>query len=94
MYLHKTNKYNILVFLLNCKTLIAIDTGKVRDRFGGMGRFKGGLRWRGWVNNVIINIIQLINYRYMQLFYKIKVQCKNMYTISALYQIINLNASI
>ncbi len=28
--------------------------GKVRDRFGGMGRFKGGLRCKGWVNSVII----------------------------------------
>ncbi len=25
------------------------DMGKVRDRFGGMGRFKGGLRCKGWV---------------------------------------------
>ncbi len=27
--------------------------GKVGDRFGGMGRFKGGLRCKGWVNSVI-----------------------------------------
>ncbi len=32
------------------------DTGKVKDRFGGMGRFKGGLRCEGWVNSVIINV--------------------------------------
>ncbi len=38
--------------------------GKVRDRFGGMGRFKGGLRCKGWVNCVCyitINYIYLIN---------------------------------
>ncbi len=28
--------------------------GKVRDRFGSMGRFKGGLSCKGWVNSVII----------------------------------------
>ncbi len=37
--------------------------GKVRDRFVGMGRFKGGLRCKGWVNSVIINVITEINYR-------------------------------
>ncbi len=45
------------------KTLLLIlrwDTGKVRDRFGGMGRFKGGLRCKGWLNSVITEI----NYRY------------------------------
>ncbi len=31
--------------------------GKFRDRFGGMGRFKSGLRCKGWVNSVIINVI-------------------------------------
>ncbi len=31
--------------------------GKVRDRFGGMGRFKAGLRCKGWVNSAIINVI-------------------------------------
>ncbi len=31
--------------------------GKFRDRFGGMGRFKGGLRCKGWVNSVNINVI-------------------------------------
>ncbi len=45
--------------------------GKVRDMFGGMGRFKGGLRCEGWVNSVIINVITEMNYRcnYMQVFY-------------------------
>ncbi len=37
--------------------------GKVRDRFGSMGRFKGGLRCKGWVNSVIISVITEINYR-------------------------------
>ncbi len=31
--------------------LLRWDTGKVKDRFGGMGRFKGGLRCKGWVNS-------------------------------------------
>ena len=38
------NKYNVLiVFMLYCKTLLLLlrcDTGKVRDRCGGLGRFK------------------------------------------------------
>ncbi len=42
----KKKKKNILLLL-----------GKVRDRFGGMGRFNGGLRCKGWVNSVIINVI-------------------------------------
>ncbi len=52
--------------ILYCKTLLLLlrcDTGKVRDRFGGMGRFKGGLRCKGWVNSVIINVITEITYR-------------------------------
>ncbi len=28
-----------------------------------MGRYKGGLRCKGWVNNVIIIVITKINYR-------------------------------
>ncbi len=49
------NKYNVLiVFILYCKTLLRWDMGKVRDRFGGMGRFRGGLMCKGWVNDVII----------------------------------------
>ncbi len=28
-----------------------------------MGKFKGGLRCKGWVNGVIINVITEINYR-------------------------------
>ncbi len=45
------------MFILNCKTLLLLlrwDTGKGRDRFGGMGRFKDRLRCKGWVNSVII----------------------------------------
>ncbi len=37
--------------------------GKVRDWFGGMGRFIGGLRCKRRVNSVIINVITGINYR-------------------------------
>ncbi len=61
--------YRIANFFL---LLLRWDTGKVRDRFGGMGRFKGGLRCKGWVNSVIIiNVITEINYRcnYMQVFF-------------------------
>ncbi len=46
------------MFILYCKTrLLQLrwDTGK--DRFGGMGRFKGGLRCKEWVNSAIINVI-------------------------------------
>ncbi len=48
------------MFILDCKKLLLLlrwDTGKVSDRFGSMGRFKGGLRCKGWVNDVIINVI-------------------------------------
>ncbi len=60
-----------------------------------MGRFKCGLKYKGWVNSVIINVSTKINYRYnyIHVVLKIYIQCKNMYTISALYQIINLNVS-
>ncbi len=68
MHLHQKIKYNVLiVFILNFKTLLLLlrrDMGKVRDMFGGMGRFKGGLRCKGWVNSVIINVITEIHYRY------------------------------
>ncbi len=60
------NKYNVLIVLISyCKTLLLLlwwDMGKVRDRFGGMGRFKGGLRYKGWVNSVITNVIIEMNY--------------------------------
>ncbi len=46
------------MFILYFKTLLLLlrwDTGEVRDVFGGIGRFKGRLRCKGWVNSVIIN---------------------------------------
>jgi len=46
--------------MLYCKTLSLLlrgDTGKVRDRCGGMGGFKGRLRYEGRVNFVITNVI-------------------------------------
>ncbi len=75
MYLHKKNEYNVFIlFMLYCKTLLLLlrwDISKVRDRFGGMGRFKGGLRCKGWVNSVTINVITEMSYRcYMQVFCK------------------------
>ncbi len=61
------NKYNVhIVVILYCKTLLLLlrwDMDKVRDRFGGMGWFKGGLRCKGWVNSLIINVITEMNYR-------------------------------
>ncbi len=39
------------------------DTVKVRDRFGGTGRFKGGLRCKEWVRRVIMNVVTEMNYR-------------------------------
>lgn len=50
MYLHKNIWYNkLFVFILYCKTLLLLrwdtikDTIKVKDRFLGLVRFKGGL---------------------------------------------------
>ncbi len=44
MYLHQKNNYNVVIeFILYFKTLLLLlrwDTGKNRDMFGGMGRFK------------------------------------------------------
>ncbi len=45
--------------LLN--TFAALRMGYGRDRFGGMGRFKGRLRCKGWDNSVIINVIIEMN---------------------------------
>ncbi len=42
-----------------CLLLLRWDTGKVRDKFGGMGR----LRCKGWANSVTINVISEINDR-------------------------------
>ncbi len=47
------------MFILYCKTLLLLlrwDTGKVRDGFGGMGRFKGGVRSKGRAISVITEI--------------------------------------
>lgn len=43
-----------------CKTLAAIrwDTGKARDMFSGMGRFKGVLKGKGRINSVIIAVVK------------------------------------
>ncbi len=48
--------------------------GTVRDRFGGLGRFKGELRCNGWVK---CNYKR--NYRYNYKLQQIQVQCKKMY---------------
>ncbi len=59
------------MLILYCKTLLLLlmwDT--VRDGFGGLGRFKGRLRCKGWVNSVI-NVITENYYRcnYMLVFF-------------------------
>ncbi len=55
-----------------------------------MGRFKGGLRCKGWVNSAII-ITDVITCNY---FFKYKYSVKTcMYTIGALHQMIDLNVS-
>lgn len=64
--------------------------------FGGMGKFRGGLMCKEWVNGVIIIVIREINYRfnYRPIFFKYKHNVKAcMYTIFALYQMIHLNVS-
>ncbi len=65
----------------NTFAALEVGYGKVRDVFGGMGRFKGGLRCNGWVNSVVIHLITEINYRCncMQVFFKYKYNVKNMY---------------
>ncbi len=72
------NKHNVLI--------VSWDTGKVRHRFGYMGRFKGELRCNGWVNTVIINVITEINYscNYMQVFLKYKYNVKTICVIGFL----------
>ncbi len=71
------NKYNVIIVFILYRTFVLLllrwDMGKVRDRFGGMGRFKGGLRCKGWVNSVIINVITEINLRfnYMQVIFEV-----------------------
>jgi len=48
------------MFMLYSKSVIRCDTGKVRDRCGGMG----GLRCKGRVNSVITNVIGLTSKTY------------------------------
>ncbi len=40
------NKYNVIIVFILYRTFVLLllrwDMGKVRDRFGGMGRFKVG----------------------------------------------------
>ncbi len=60
------------------------------DRFGGMSRVKDGCK--GWVNSVIIKVITDVITCMHFLKYKYNVKAC-MYTISALYQMINLNVS-
>jgi len=59
---------------------IELDTGKVSDRFCGMGRFHGVLRGNGRLNSVITAVFFLNKYNVKT--------C--IYTISALYQMIHL----
>ncbi len=60
-----------------------------------MGRFKGGLRCKGWVNSVSIHVITVITDVIIQFFFlKYKYNVKAcMYTINSLHQMINLNVS-
>ncbi len=75
------------MFILYSKTPFLLsrwDTGKVRDMFGGLCRFKGGLSCKEWVNSVIIIVIREINYRcnYRPIFFKYKYNVKTcMYNI-------------
>jgi len=70
MYLHQKSKKKkkkkvkekrtMYLLCSYCKTLLLLlrwDTGEVRDRFVGMGRFKGGLRCMEQLNNVIKEVI-------------------------------------
>ncbi len=89
MYLHqKISRVYLLCSycIANTFAAIEVDTGQVRDWFGGMGRFS----CKGSVNSVIINVITEINHRckYMQVFLKYNVKTC-MHTISALYQMNN-----
>jgi len=55
MYLHR--KISTTYYCVPVVLLLRYDTGKVRDRCGGIGRFKGRLRCEGRVNCVITNVI-------------------------------------
>jgi len=43
------NKYVLMLYCKSLLLLLRCDMGKVRDRCGGMGRFKGGFKCKGWV---------------------------------------------
>lgn len=57
--------------------------GKVRNRFGGVGLFKGGLSCKRRLNSVIIEVITEINHSCNYILY-ISTMQTFMYTISAL----------
>jgi len=60
MYLDLKISTILIVLMLYCKSLLLLlrcDTGKVRDRCGGMGRFKGGFKCKGLVSCVITDVI-------------------------------------
>ncbi len=59
------NKYN--VYYRTLVLMLRWDAGEVRGRFGGMGRFKDGLRCKRWINSVITEIKYRCNY--MQVFF-------------------------
>ncbi len=64
----------IFVFMLHCKSrllLLRWYTDKVRDKFGGLFSFKGGLSYR--VSSVIIDVTTGCNYRRVFLKYKYNV---------------------
>lgn len=68
---------------------------KLRDRFGGMVRFMGGLRCKEMINSVIIDLIIEMNYscNYMEVFFffKYKYSVKTCMRTTSALQIINLN---
>ncbi len=59
MYLYKQSTMYLLCLYCIAKLLLLLrwDTGAVKDRFGGMGRFKSEFRCKGWVKSTIINVI-------------------------------------
>lgn len=63
--------YCVHVVLRNTFAATEVEYGKVRNRFGGMVRSKGGLLCKGRVNSVSIAVITEIKYSfYIQVFYK------------------------
>lgn len=76
-----TVRYNVLVFMFNCKTLLLLlrwDTGKVRDRFDGMSRFKGWSRvdyYKGTLFKLLNFTLYFICPFKGKLFWAIQVSC-------------------